>query len=128
MNMKTRRLTLTLIGLVVILLLTACGQSAEPTVLNPVPESPEVVEATEAIALTEAAVVTEAVVVTDVPVTGEEIMNLQCTACHGISRITSTKASLEQWQAIVERMILKGAKLTEAEKAALVQYLAENYK
>ena len=111
--MKTRILVLLLSWLLSLILLSACGKPVESTAVNPETEKPAAAEAT---------------IATEAPASGDAIMNQQCTACHGLSRITSTKASLEQWQAIVDRMILNGAKLTDAEKEILVQYLADNYK
>lgn len=126
--MKTRILVVSYIWLLSLILLTACGKPVESTAVNPVTESPVEVVVTESVSATETTAATEAPGVTEVPVNAESIINEQCVTCHGLSRITSTKASLEQWQSIVERMIQKGAKLTDAEKAVLVQYLADNYK
>jgi len=109
-------------------MLTACGQKNEPTVTNTETDSPEVVAATAAVVATEELIITEAVIVTDAAVNAEELMNTRCTTCHALSRVTSKKATIEQWQSIVERMVTKGAVLTEEEQKALIEYLAANYK
>jgi predicted small lipoprotein YifL len=57
----------------------------------------------------------------------QAVLNSQCTACHSLSKVTSTHATAEQWKAIVERMVNNGAVLTSQEQDALVQYLAEHY-
>jgi hypothetical protein len=35
---------------------------------------------------------------------------------------------MSEWTAVVDRMIGKGAKLTDPEKTALIAYLSETYK
>jgi hypothetical protein len=51
-----------------------------------------------------------------------------CTACHSLGRVENKKASADEWAATVKRMVGEGASLTADEQAALIQYLAENYK
>ena len=126
--MKTRATLFILTVMVSLLLLTSCGQKNEPTVTNTETDSPEVIAATAVVVATEELIATEAVVVTDAGVNAEELMNTRCTTCHALSRVTSKKATIEQWQSIVERMVTKGAVLTEEEQAALIEYLAANYK
>ncbi len=58
---------------------------------------------------------------------GSTLLETRCSACHSVDRATQAKKTLEQWDQTVTRMIAKGAKLTEAEKTVLVEYLAENY-
>jgi hypothetical protein len=50
---------------------------------------------------------------------GEELLEARCTGCHGLSEA--------EWTSTVDRMIGKGADLTEAEAQALVEYLAETH-
>lgn len=59
---------------------------------------------------------------------GRELLESRCATCHALSRTTNATGTLEEWDAIVTRMIAKGANLTPEEKAILVQYLAETYK
>jgi cytochrome c5 len=59
---------------------------------------------------------------------GKALMNERCTVCHTIERIQTAKKSKADWQATVARMKGNGAKLNDAETAALVDFLAATYK
>ena len=59
---------------------------------------------------------------------GQAILERSCTACHSLDRVVNKKASADDWSSTVTRMVNKGAVLTSDEQAALIQYLAENYK
>ena len=59
---------------------------------------------------------------------GKALTETRCTQCHGLDKITSQAKSMESWTATVDRMIGKGAKLNDAEKTAVINYLAETYK
>lgn len=61
-------------------------------------------------------------------VDGKALTETRCTQCHGLDKISSQAKSMENWTATVDRMIGKGAKLNDAEKAAVISYLAETYK
>jgi cytochrome c5 len=61
-------------------------------------------------------------------VDGKAVLESACTSCHDISRVTSASKTMDGWTSTVDRMIGKGAKLTDAEKTALIAYLAETYK
>jgi mono/diheme cytochrome c family protein len=58
---------------------------------------------------------------------GATLLNTVCSQCHGTDRITSAKKTREKWDQTVSRMITRGAQLTDAQKAVLVDYLAANY-
>jgi hypothetical protein len=62
------------------------------------------------------------------PASGDKLLNERCTVCHNLDRVKTAKKSADEWKAIVELMIGKGAKLNPAEKDALLKYLAETYK
>lgn len=55
------------------------------------------------------------------------LVETRCTECHSLS--TTTNAAYDQagWEATVARMIAKGARLNDEERALVVQYLAETY-
>lgn len=59
---------------------------------------------------------------------GAELLEKRCSVCHPSARAKSAKKSAAQWDAIVTRMVGKGAKLSGDEKKALVDYLAKTYK
>lgn len=59
---------------------------------------------------------------------GQELLETRCISCHALSRTTNKTGTFEEWDAIVTRMIGKGANLSEEEKSILVQYLADTYK
>ena len=59
---------------------------------------------------------------------GASLRETRCSVCHGAKKAKGAKKTRDQWDQTVTRMIGKGAKLTEAEKKILVDYLAETYK
>jgi cytochrome c5 len=59
---------------------------------------------------------------------GATLLEKRCSVCHSADRSRQAKKTREQWEQTVTRMIGKGAKLTEAEKTVLVDYLAKTYK
>jgi cytochrome c5 len=61
-------------------------------------------------------------------VDGKAVMESACSSCHDLARVTSEDGTKDEWTAVVDRMIGKGAKLTDAEKTALITYLSETYK
>ncbi|MFM6932921.1 MAG: hypothetical protein ACKOUT_11845 [Novosphingobium sp.] len=51
-----------------------------------------------------------------------------CSNCHAPTIITSKKFTADQWGEKVEQMIARGAKVSDADFDAVVDYLARNYK
>jgi hypothetical protein len=100
----------------------------EPPPTQAVPSETPVELVTEAPVLpTEAPVVTE-VLPTEAPVLdGAALLESRCTACHNLDRVKQAKKTQAQWESTVNRMIQKGAQLTDAEKAILLQYLAQTF-
>lgn len=92
----------TLALLVVALMLLAAGCSAEPAV-TPEPE-PTPGEATG--------------------LDGEAILNAKCVSCHSIDQVLAQEYDAVGWAAVIDEMIVKGAKLTDDEAAALAEYLS----
>jgi len=98
-------------GLVIVMVLAACGSS--PTQVPPqatVPASQPTLTSTQAPA-----------------VDGAMLLETRCSVCHTPERAKESRLTKEQWDQIVTLMITKGARLTDAEKTALVEYLAETY-
>ncbi|NLF79279.1 MAG: hypothetical protein GX573_26595 [Chloroflexi bacterium] len=55
---------------------------------------------------------------------GEELVQTRCTVCHTRERIDNAEKTEAEWAATVDRMIGHGAVLNEAERAAVIAYLA----
>lgn len=58
---------------------------------------------------------------------GATLLETRCLTCHSADRAKQAQKTREQWGQTVSRMIDKGAQLTEAEKAVLVDYLTKTY-
>lgn len=50
-----------------------------------------------------------------------------CSNCHAPSMITTKRFTADQWSEKVEQMIARGAKVSDADFDAVVDYLAHNY-
>ncbi len=59
---------------------------------------------------------------------GANLLEERCSVCHPSSRPKSKQKTPEQWELTVNRMIGKGAKLSDEEKAVLLDFLSKNYK
>lgn len=59
---------------------------------------------------------------------GEKLLEERCKSCHVSARAKMLKKNKAEWEALVKRMVGKGAKLTEPENKALVEFLAKTYK
>lgn len=58
---------------------------------------------------------------------GEALVNEKCVRCHSLDRVQGARKSAEDWEATVSRMQGNGLKITDAEKTAIVDYLAKTY-
>jgi cytochrome c5 len=63
------------------------------------------------------------------PVTldGKALLEERCTSCHDLGRVERARKTEAEWKATVERMVGKGAQLSQAEQEAVIQYLTEMY-
>jgi uncharacterized lipoprotein YmbA len=59
--------------------------------------------------------------------TGRALLEGRCDQCHELELVTGSDKTAEGWTVTVNRMIMHGAELTEAERDILVAYLAEEY-
>ena len=59
--------------------------------------------------------------------TGAGLMQERCTVCHSSTRVVSAHHTAAEWKVTVDRMIARGAKLTQPEEQTLIDYLAQNY-
>lgn len=99
-------IALVMAGLLLLALLVACGSSSsEPTQAPSEPASPTEAPAQD----------------------GAQLLDTRCSTCHSADTAKQAAKTADEWEQTVDRMIGKGAQLTEAEKTALVEYLAENY-
>ena len=59
---------------------------------------------------------------------GASLLEERCSVCHPSSRPKSKQKTPGQWETTVNRMMGKGAKLTEQEKEVLLDFLSKTYK
>lgn len=59
---------------------------------------------------------------------GANLLEERCSVCHPSSRPKSKQKTPEQWETTVNRMMGKGARLSEQEKATLLDFLSKTYK
>lgn len=57
--------------------------------------------------------------------TGPQLLQQRCTACHNRDRVNSAEFDREGWETVVDRMIDKGAKLSAEERTTLIDHLVE---
>ena len=62
-----------------------------------------------------------------VPADGLTVLETRCTACHSLDRVQQAQKTYDEWAQTVDRMIAKGAHLSEEERAVLLKYLVETY-
>ena len=55
---------------------------------------------------------------------GRETVERLCSACHELDTATGTRHTRAEWRSLVEAMVNRGAKGTDEEFAAIVEYLA----
>lgn len=61
-------------------------------------------------------------------VDGASLLEERCSVCHPSARPKSKQKTQEQWETTVSRMMGKGARLSEDEKAILIKFLRDTYK
>lgn len=61
------------------------------------------------------------------PGKGKAIVQRTCISCHALKVVTAKRASKEQWSALVDQMISRGADLNDDEVEIIVDYLARNF-
>jgi cytochrome c5 len=137
---------LLLMGVVLSLSIVGCGgaateapPAAEPAATEEAPAEPVATEeaaaepvateeaAAEPVATEEAAaepVATEEAPAEPAAFDGQALLQQRCTGCHGLDKVTSASKNEAQWKVTIDRMVAKGAELTDGEAAALAQFLA----
>jgi cytochrome c5 len=106
------------------ILVSACGGSpASPTAAPVVTPG-----AVYPVAGTPAPGKATAVPVYPVALDGKALVSERCTVCHDTGRIQSARKSTADWQSTVARMKSNGARLNDAETAAVIAYVAATFK
>jgi len=96
---------LTLLCLFLAVLLASCGGEADKTVADDsgAPDGGSVAG--------------------DTPADGKALLEERCTVCHNLDRVYAEKRDETGWNAVVDDMVSKGAKLDSEERTTLVAYL-----
>jgi mono/diheme cytochrome c family protein len=58
------------------------------------------------------------------PGDGRDVLQIACTACHGIDVIVSQRHTPDEWRDVVSEMVGNGASLTDDQFATVVKYLS----
>lgn len=58
---------------------------------------------------------------------GKAIVQRSCSHCHALKVVTSKRATKDQWSALVDQMVSRGADLDDDEIDVVVDYLAKNF-
>lgn len=95
-------ISLGLVFLLMSILLSACGQT-KPSTSEP-SNSP-----------------------TSATLDGQALMQQRCSVCHSTNRISQSSRTSDQWAALVDAMISRGAQLNSTERQMLIDYLAQTY-
>ena len=108
-------------AIILVVFLAACSPAATPPPATPPSDA----------ATTDPQTVPVIVPATEQPAAaldGATLMDERCSTCHTTKRITSAQLTAEEWTALVDRMVNKGAELNADERQTLIDYLAANYK
>ena len=54
---------------------------------------------------------------------GKAIVDNACSKCHGIKRVETANKKPAEWEATLDRMIKKGAKVSPQDRDIVLQYL-----
>jgi cytochrome c-type biogenesis protein CcmH/NrfF len=57
----------------------------------------------------------------------EELVEERCVDCHALTVVTTSQKTRAEWEQTVNRMVEKGARLSEKQVEAVVDYLSETY-
>lgn len=129
MSRRTLAVVFGVVLVVVVSILSACGEATEttsaPSATEPAPERPT--QPPEATTLP--TVRPTAAPPTEQPTLpeGEALVQERCTVCHNLGRIQQAAKTEDEWRTTVTRMIGRGAELNEVEREAVIQYLSETY-
>ena len=119
--MRANAIVWTLVATLVVVagILIACGGPASPGATEPGIGTQPTGSPTEA--------VHEQPTVQPPTGNGAALLGERCTVCHSLDRVTQAHKTRQEWEQTVTRMVGKGARLNDDEKATLITYLAETY-
>jgi len=58
---------------------------------------------------------------------GRELVERACGQCHSLETVLRSRLSRKQWEARIDEMIAKGAKLSDEDIDLIADYLAAHY-
>lgn len=58
---------------------------------------------------------------------GKAVVENKCSTCHAIGLVEIAAYDKQGWTETVDRMILKGASMTDSDKTLAIEYLAATY-
>ncbi len=58
---------------------------------------------------------------------GKEIVTKRCGGCHGLDAITAESRTERDWRKKVDKMIDRGAEVTDEEYQPIIKYLVANF-
>ena len=61
------------------------------------------------------------------PGKGKAMVQRTCVQCHALKVVTSKRATKEEWSALVDQMVSRGADLNDDEIDVVVNYLSKNF-
>ncbi|MHB1342034.1 MAG: hypothetical protein ACYC77_11720 [Coriobacteriia bacterium] len=60
----------------------------------------------------------------EVKLSGEVLVAQRCTYCHNTERIDAASYDQAGWESTIDKMVKKGAQVSDAEKPVIAEYLA----
>jgi|SRR5579863_773511 len=61
------------------------------------------------------------------PGEGKELVARACAQCHSLETVLRSRLTRQQWEARIDQMVAKGAKLSDDEIDVVATYLAKNF-
>lgn len=58
---------------------------------------------------------------------GKEVVQRMCVGCHGLSTVTSKRATPDEWASIVDLMVSRGADGSDEDIDKVVKYLSASF-
>jgi mono/diheme cytochrome c family protein len=58
---------------------------------------------------------------------GQALVARACSQCHSLQVVTSVRLTRKQWEAKIDQMLARGAKLSDEEIDLAAEYLARNF-